>query len=911
MSGKRLIIAEKPSVARDIAAVLGKFDKHDNYFENDTDIVASAQGHLLELKEPEAFEVKRGKWTLAHLPVLPDHFDLAPIAKTEPKLKGLLKLIRRKDVAILVNACDAGREGELIFRNLVAHASGKKPIQRLWLQSMTRDGIRQAFEQLRDSTELDGLGDAARSRAEADWLIGINGTRALTAFNSQGGGFFLTPVGRVQTPTLAMVVRREEAIRAFVPRAYWEVEAEFAARAGAYRGRWFDPGFEPKTASEHQRADRLWDKARAEAIVARCQGKSGSVSEESKLRSEAPPRLFDLTTLQREANGRFGFTATTTLSIAQALYEKHKALTYPRTDSQALPEDYPSTVKATLAALGPTAFAKPAANILEQGWVKPNKRIFDNSRVSDHFAIIPTPTPPHSLSEAEAKIYELVVKRFLAVFYPDAKIRVTTRITQVGEDRFKTEGRILEAAGWKALYGKEEAAEDDLLHVVGAGEMVTAEHVEARELVTRPPARYTEATLLSAMETAGRRVEDEALREAMRERGLGTPATRASIIDGLVDTEYLVRENKELLPTPKAFQLLHALSGFGIGALSEPELTGEWESRLKMIEQGRYTRADFMKQISAQASDLVGRVKAHQDLDPPGDYATLAAPCPACGGEVRETYKRYRCTACRLDWPKVLASRVLAPDEMGALIAQGRIGPLAGFRSKMGRPFEATLTLDTERKIAFQFDDADRGPAIEPRALGTHPVTGEDISLRHGPYGWYVQQGEGSTRGKLKIKPRRADWPEGLDPESATIEQALKLLSLPRELGLHPKTGKPVSANKGRYGPYLSHNAKNISLPEGDDVYAITLERALEVLAMPPMRRRAQAEGQPLGNHPADGAPVLYHAKGRYGPYVQHGKVYASLPRQAVGAPSLEQALELLAAKAAAAGTTRITARGK
>jgi DNA topoisomerase-3 len=910
MAGKRLIIAEKPSVARDIAGVLGKFEKHDTYFENDTDIVASAQGHLLELKEPEAFEVKRGKWTLAHLPVLPDHFDLAPIAKTEAKLKSLLKLIKRRDVDTIVNACDAGREGELIFRNVAAHAGGKKPVQRLWLQSMTRDGIRKAFEQLRASAELDGLGDAARSRAEADWLIGINGTRALTAFNSQGGGFFLTPVGRVQTPTLAMVVRREEAIRAFVSQTYWEVEAEFAARAGSYRGRWFDPGFDAKTATEHQRAERLWDKTRAENIAARCQGQPGTVTEESKLRTEAAPRLFDLTTLQREANGRFGFTATTTLSIAQALYEKHKALTYPRTDSQALPDDYPPTVKETLAALKTTAFAKHAGEILAQDWVKPNKRIFDNSKVSDHFAIIPTPTPPHALSEVEAKLYDLVVKRFLAVFYPDAKIRVTTRITQVGEERFKTEGRILEAAGWKAIYGKEEAAEDDLLVAVAAGEKVKTDDIEVRELATRPPARLTEATLLSAMETAGRRVEDEALREAMRERGLGTPATRASIIEGLVDTEYLLREGKELLPTPKAFQLLHALSGFGIGSLSEPELTGEWESRLKMIEQGRYTRAEFMQQIGAQASDLVARVKAHQDLDPPGDYATLGAACPACGGEVRETYKRYRCSACALDWPKVLASRVLAPDEMDTLLGQGKLGPLTGFRSKMGRPFEAALILGAERKLEFQFDDADRGPAIEPRSLGAHPATGEDITLRHGPYGWYVQQGEPGTRGKLKIKPRRADWPEGNDPETASLEVALKFLSLPRELGPHPKSGKPISANKGRYGPYLSHNAKNISLPEGEDVYAITLERALEVLAMPPMRRQAQSTGQPLGNHPTDGAPVVFHAQGRYGPYVQHGKVYASLPKgAAVAAPSLEQALEMLAAKAEAGATTTVRRR--
>ena len=351
---KALIIAEKPSVAGDIARALGGFKKEADHYESEDYIVSSAVGHLLELQAPEAYEVKRGKWSFAHLPVIPPHFDLKPVAKSEARLKVLARLLKRKDVSSLINACDAGREGELIFRYIVQATKAKQPIRRLWLQSMTPAAIRDAFAQLRSDGEMLPLADAARSRSEADWLVGINGTRAMTAFNSKDGGFFLTTVGRVQTPTLAIVAEREDKIRRFVSRDYWEVRARFAAAAGEYEGRWFDPGFK-KGEDAEARAERLWDKSRAEALVATCTGRPGTVSEESKPSSSAPPQLFDLTSLQREANGRFGFSAKTTLSLAQALYEKHKVLTYPRTDSRALPEDYLATVKSTLEVLAMAA----------------------------------------------------------------------------------------------------------------------------------------------------------------------------------------------------------------------------------------------------------------------------------------------------------------------------------------------------------------------------------------------------------------------------------------------------------------------------------------------------------------------------------------------------------------------------
>ena len=513
---KKLIIAEKPSVASDIAKALGGFTKHDDYFESESYVLSSAVGHLLELACPEEFEVKRGKWSFAHLPVIPPHFALNPIEKSAARLRVVNKLIKRKDVDGLINACDAGREGELIFNYIVQHAKVGKPVQRLWLQSMTPQAIRDGFARLRPGSEMQGLADAAVCRSESDWLVGINGTRAMTAFNSKTGGFHLTTVGRVQTPTLAIVVERERKIRDFKPRDYWEVEAEFAAKAGNYTGKWFDEGFKGKQEDEHARADRLWEVARAEAIKAATSGKPGIVSEEAKPETRLSPLLFDLTSLQREANARFGFSAKTTLGLAQALYEKHKVLTYPRTDSRCLPEDYLATVKETMRVLtGEGAgkghdevllarYAPFAHQVLARNWVLPNKRIFNNAKVSDHFAIIPTPQAPKNLNEAEQKLYDFVVRRFLSVFFPAAEYMVTTRITRVEGHPFKTEGKVLVNPGWLAVYGREsqEGGEGNLV-AVQPGEKVKTDEVLINATETRPPARYSEATLLSAMEGAG------------------------------------------------------------------------------------------------------------------------------------------------------------------------------------------------------------------------------------------------------------------------------------------------------------------------------------------------------------------------------------------------------------------------
>lgn len=783
---KTLIIAEKPSVAADIAKALGGFTKHDDYFESDEYVLSSAVGHLLEITVPEEYDVKRGKWSFAHLPMIPPHFALNPIAKTETRLKVLNKLIKRKDVSALINACDAGREGELIFRLIAQHAKAKQPVQRLWLQSMTPAAIREGFKKLRSDAEMKPLADAARCRSESDWLIGINGTRAMTAFNSKEGGFYLTTVGRVQTPTLSIVVEREEKIKKFVARDFWEVRAEFVCAAGIYEGRWMDQQFKKDEHDPEKKAERLWSKLAAESIVAACRGRQGNVTEESKPATQMAPALFDLTSLQREANAKFGFSAKNTLGLAQALYEKHKVLTYPRTDSRHLPEDYLDTVKQTLETVSESNnYHQFATQILKNNWIKPNKRIFDNTKISDHFAIIPTGQIPKNLSEPEQKLYDLVTRRFMAVFFPAAEFQVTTRITEVTGHHFKTEGKVMTNAGWLAIYGKEALEEKDsegkgTLVPVAKGEKVLADKIEAHGLVTKPPARYSEATLLSAMEGAGKLVDDGELREAMAGKGLGTPATRAAIIEGLLTEKYLLREGRELMPTAKAFQLMTLLRGLGVDELTSPELTGEWEYKLSQMEKGKISREEFMREIAQMTQIIVKRAKEYDNDTIPGDYATLHTPCPHCGGVVKENYRRFACTKCEFSMSKTPGSRQFEVAEVEELLSKREIGPLQGFRSKMGRPFAAILKIvpDTEHnnlKLEFDFgqsqDEGEDGEGVDftgQTSLGPCPKCGSGV----------FEMGLAYVCEKTVAKPKACDFRSGriILQQEILPEQMSKLL---------------------------------------------------------------------------------------------------------------------------------------
>ena len=775
---KTLVIAEKPSVAQDIVRALtpvaGKFEKHDEHFENDQYVVTSAVGHLVEIQAPEEFDVKRGKWSFANLPVIPPYFDLKPMDKTKTRLNAVVKQAKRKDVDQLINACDAGREGELIFRLIEQYAGGTKPlgkpVNRLWLQSMTPQAIRDGFKALRTNAQMLPLADAARCRSEADWLVGINGTRAMTAFNSRDGGFFLTTVGRVQTPTLSVVVEREEKIRKFISRDYWEIHATFGAQAGDYPAKWFDPKWKKAAANAaagneeadaELKADRLWTQREAQAIADAVRGQKATVTEESKPTTQVSPLLFDLTSLQREANGKFGFSAKTTLSIAQSLYERHKALTYPRTDSRALPEDYVPVVKQTFEMLADSSMkhlAPHALTALNGNYIRPSKRIFDNAKVSDHFAIIPTLQAPSGLSETEQKIYDLVVRRFMAVFFPAAEYQITTRISKALEHHFKTEGKVLVKPGWLAIYGKEAAAEQPEngdksagnLVPVQPGELVNAEAVDPKALKTRPPARYTEATLLGAMEGAGKTVEDDELRAAMQEKGLGTPATRSSIIEGLIAQEYMLREGRELIPSAKAIQLMTLLRGLDVQELTKAELTGEWEYKLAQMEQGKLSRESFMADITAMTEHMVKKAKEYDRDTVPGDFATLSSPCPNCGGIVKENYRRYTCTGadghsdgCGFSFGKTPAGRTFEAAEVEQFLRDRKIGPLSGFRSKAGWPFTAEMIIKFDEeaknyKLEFDFGDDKKGEEsgelidfTGQESLGACPKCGSPV-FEHG-----------------------------------------------------------------------------------------------------------------------------------------------------------------------------------
>ncbi len=726
--GKSLIIAEKPSVATDLARVLGaessvgKFKKEKDFFENDRYLISSAVGHLVEQKMPTTADGKSLPWKFDCLPVIPSQFELQPIDGNKARLKLLIRLMKKKDVDGIINACDAGREGELIFRYIMKYSGVDKPVRRLWMQSMTNQAILDAFHSLRADEEMEPLADAAICRSESDWLVGINSTRAMTAYNSRYGGFNRTPVGRVQTPTLALLAERELEIAAFRAETYFEVHGDFAVAAGNYPGRWFDEAFKKDPAQPHSRPERLWDRDTADAIVARCQGMVAEVDEKKKPSKQIPPMLYDLTSLQREANGRFGFSARRTLQLAQALYERHKALTYPRTDSRYLPDDYVPTTISTLKKIagqsGGVVTNLPgfAAKAVENQWISGNnRRIFNGAKVSDHFAIIPTGQFPGRLDEAEQKLYDLVSRRFVAAFYPHAEFELTTRISRIGDDAFKSDGKVLVVPGWLEVYGKDavgttaDASEkkdgNKLLVAVSPEETAKAEEIKAEEKATRPPARYNEATLLSAMETAGKRVDDEDLREAMSERGLGTPATRATVIEGLLYDKYLSREGRELFVSNRGLHLIEKIRDMGIDILASPGMTGEWEFKLKQMEHGQLGRPDFMGEIRKLTEDIVATAKQAAEDSLNREYPDFPVPCPVCGApNLGQDEVRYKCKQpdCKFSLHKVLATRPFSEDEVKQLLTTKHVGPLTGFLSRFKQNFDAAIELQEDKKAGLK-----------------------------------------------------------------------------------------------------------------------------------------------------------------------------------------------------------------
>ncbi|HYZ79919.1 MAG TPA: DNA topoisomerase 3 [Solirubrobacteraceae bacterium] len=725
---KTLVIAEKPSVGRDLVRVLpGPFNKQggkgEEYLEGPEHVVTWAVGHLVQLADPDEYDDKFKKWRMADLPIVPDRFKLVVRDDRSKKQMNVVKrLLARDDIDLVVNACDAGREGELIFAYLYEKSGSRKPVQRLWLNSMTNAAIKAAFEHLRDAGEFARLEEAARSRSEADWIVGMNATRAATIrLRSSFDG--AVSLGRVQTPTLAILARREEEIRAFVPEPYWVVDAQFAALPDqprrAYEGRYHAGA---GTASG-ARGPRLKTAEEAAAIVAACREQTGTITKlEKRETRERAPLLYDLTSLQSHASSLYGFTARRTLAAAQRLYEEHKALTYPRTNSRYITGDMVSEIKPIARLVGERSEYAAAAGYVQGLDVLPLGRVVNDAKVTDHHAIIPTNAERHpvdKMNEDDARIYDLVVRRFLAVFHPEAVSENTRVETTVSEHVFRTRGKVLLVPGWRGVYGEsadtdERARDDDdegreqRLPKLEQGESARVEEVASEAKETKPPRRYSDGSLLRAMETAGKLVDDEELREAMKDSGIGTPATRAAIIDRLLQVGYIERDGRALVVTEKGLNVVRLL---GEHPLTSPGLTGDWEHRLANIEVGSDSRERFMGDIVKFTEQTVGELDAKlKDVRIP--RANLG-PCPVCGRDINENRKGYSCWSredpgCGFVIWKSKAGKQLPVAVARELIKTGRTQrPVTGFKGRSGKNFRARLALmqNEEGKWRVEFDE--------------------------------------------------------------------------------------------------------------------------------------------------------------------------------------------------------------
>lgn len=685
---KTLVITEKPSVAMDIGKVLGGFSRQDGYLEKDDMVISWAVGHLVELAMPQEYDPVLEKWNLDTLPILPEAFRLKPKTATVKQLRILRALINRQDVDRLINACDAGREGELIFRNIIQFLNCRKPHDRLWLSETTPTAIRNAFSNLRTSAEVENLARAATARSQADWIVGINATRGYTSKHREK----LT-VGRVQTPTLALIVNRDREIEGFTPVDYWEIEAEFDTGQQSYTGKWF----RGKTA-------RFGSREEADEIIARLNhGNSGQITSiRTKEKIEQPPMLFNLTDLQKEANKKYGFTAEQTLNIAQKLYENH-LITYPRTDSRHLTEAMSTTLPARLNALRRTELSTVVGSITDTDIT--SKRYVDDSKVADHTAIVVTEVSPDlsALTTDETRIYILIAKRMVGMFLPPARIQQTIIVTACRNETFGTKGNVLLQEGWKMLYTGDTDDEDTpTLPALVEGQEVTLQEACILDKQTQPPKRYTEASLLSAMENAGRNIEDEELREAMQGKGLGTPATRAAIIEKLISTGYITRQKKNLVATDKGKLLIDIVSP----TLKNPELTGDWEKKLMDIEQGKYHSSLFMQEIQGFTQEFITEIKSQEAVTASFTTSKGIGECPLCGKPVTENSKAYGCSGwkegCKFTIWKKVAGKTISKAQAKKIINSGRSDLIKGFKSKKGTEFDAYLKLENG-EIKFEF----------------------------------------------------------------------------------------------------------------------------------------------------------------------------------------------------------------
>ncbi len=883
--GKSLIICEKASVQRDVVGALtGAFKKVGDLYESDDFIVGAASGHLVEQLEPDEYDAKYKRWKFEDLPIIPETARYeARGDRAVKQLAVLHKAIKRKDVETIINACDAGREGELIFKLIYQTSGTDKPIERAWFSSMTKGAIRDAFDHLRSDEQMKPLEAAARARETADWLVGYNATRAATV--KVGSPRNPIPIGRVKTPTLALIARRDEEINAFIPVSYWEVVADFTSQAGArYGGKWHR-GTVKSTATG--------DEAETIAAAVRAANDAKVVRVEKKPRVEQPKLLFDLTQLQREANSQFGFTAKRTLSAAQSLYDTHKLLTYPRTSSKYLTTDMVDSLQSIASQVGRAdrAYEKSAQYVAGLGTLS-LARIVADDKVSDHHAIIPTDAPQDisALGPDERKIYDLVARRFLAAFYPPAKKEVTSVDTEAAGELFRSSGTVIVDPGFLAVYadiapaddtpateGDEAAADPDvedekaLLPALIEGETSAIRDVTVLAKETAPPRHFTENSLLQAMQTAGKLIDDEELAEAMRDSGLGTPATRAQTIEDLITNRYIDREGRQLRATPKGLAVIKML---GDHDLTSPSLTGEWEHRLQRIQQGEESSDAFMRDIRDYTTKVVEWF-ADKDHDAMKIERREIGACPWCDGTIVEMPVSYSCTSyrskkepgCGYTLWRTQGTKEITPEEAEQLVAD-KIDP---------------KTLE----------------AAGIRELGVHPETDLAVTARIGRYGPYLTEAlpEGAP---AKAKGRTASLLKTMHFETVTLDDAVLLLQLPRTLTT--AAGEEIMVANGRYGPYIKKGTDTRSLDTEEQLFSVTLEEAEEILAKP-KERRGRAASQnlaELGDDPVSGKKITLKA-GRFGPYVTDGETNASLPRDLIpDALTLDIAAQLLADRRAA-----------
>ncbi|MDT3417152.1 DNA topoisomerase-3 [Brevibacillus aydinogluensis] len=687
-----LILAEKPSAAKAIAeAILGQYQKYDGYFQNDTYTVTWAVGHLIGLADPEEYDPAYSKWDLKHLPIIPDPIKLSPNGKTLKQLKIIEKLA--SSCTGIVNAMDCAREGELIFGYIMEYLKIQKPVKRLWTSSLTPDAIRKAFGNMKNGIDYHHLLQAARARSLADWLIGINATRAFSAKHKE-----LLTIGRVQTPVLAMIYDRQVAIEGFQKTKYYDVEAVFQQGFETYTGIW--------------QGQPIFDPAAAEGIALKVKGKPAQIVDFQVHDSEElPPKLYDLTSLQQEANAKHGFSAQKTLEIAQGLYEK-QAITYPRTSSSYVDESNVEFMQKVFDLIIQT----PLGQRLTQGADRllvntQNKNLCRPDKIEDHHAILPTEKLPDDMTDDEEKLYEMILRRYLAHFFSAAKFRHFTIITVVEQERFKTHIKEVKEPGWKRVH---EVFDDDdpdqgpqiqINFSIKPDQPLQCIDGSTKEKETKPPRWYTEGTLVAAMKTAGKEIQDPDVRDAMKDSGLGTPATRAGIIERLKEVGYIENKGKRIMVTAKGRATIELIRKSGIQLLTSPEMTGIWEKKLNEISRNEFSAQSYLDTVKDFTRHIINVVKGQQSLNPADTKKTLGK-CPICQEKVVETPKAYACSkqkeGCKFVVWKEISGRKITEKVITDLLEKGKTAYLT-FISKKGENFEARLVLQQDGTTKFEF----------------------------------------------------------------------------------------------------------------------------------------------------------------------------------------------------------------